>query len=444
MLGLTDQDWKRLLESIRRGNCVLLCGPDVCGPTMVPGVNESEDQHFASMLARKLAEKLSPATPPVSDDVVHIAQLRYSQDGDRSDLEIEVKDFYAPLDSRTSDVYRDLAHLPFTVCLTTIPAHFLSNAFREIKKTPILDFYHFRNSRADRLAETDSGHPIVYHLYGDLHALDSLVLTETDLLEFLVNVVRGAPPLPAYIAAQLADPQTSFLFLGFGFQRWYTRVLLHALQTYRHRNRSMAVETAAFFDHPDSKQTAIFFEKEHKIEFRHHSWMEFAAELRLRYEAEHPGPPHHEPPPEGPKVFLCYDTRDREQVLRIQGQLHARNVGTWRDQQDLRGGEKWDQRIKKVLEDQVHYVLVLQTPNMLQRHETYIHKEIAVALERQLRFDEGIRFLIPAILEPCDGLERLNHLQRIDLTSPEGLERLAREILEDWQLRQRRAGGRRG
>lgn len=420
---------------------MLLCGPDVCGPTMVPGPDESDDRPVASMLARKLAESLSPDTPPVSDDVVHIAQLRYSKDGDRSDLEIEVKDFYAPLDTLTSDVYRDLAYLPFTLCLTTIPAHFLSNAFREIGKSPILDFYHFRKSRPERLAETDPRHPIVYHLYGDLHALDSLVLTETDLLDFLVNVVRGGPPLPAYIAAQLADPQTSFLFLGFGFQRWYTRVLLHALQTYRHRNRSMAVEAAAFFDHPDSKQTAIFFEKEHKIEFRHHSWIEFAAELRRRFEAQQPTPIPHEPPPKGPKVFLCYDTRDRDRVMNIQEQLHARNVGTWRDQQDLRGGEKWDQRIKKVLKDQVHYVLVLQTPNMLQRPEAYIHKEIAVALERQDRFDEGIPFLIPAILEPCAGLERLNHLQRADLTSPGGLDRLAQEILEDWRQRQRRAGG---
>lgn len=183
MLGLNDQDWKRLLESIRRGNCVLVCGPDVCGPA------ELDSQPVATSLARKLAESLSPDTSPASDDVVHVAQLRYNQDGDRSDLEIEVKDFYAPLDTLTSAFHRDLAYLPFTLCLTTIPAHFLSNAFREIGKTPIVEFYHFRKSRSAALAQTDPHHPIVYHLYGDLHELDSLVLTETDLLEFLVNVV---------------------------------------------------------------------------------------------------------------------------------------------------------------------------------------------------------------------------------------------------------------
>jgi hypothetical protein len=266
------------------------------------------------VLARKLAKSLPPDLTPIGDDLSHVAQLRYKKDGDRSDLEVEVEEFYKPLDELTSDFHRDLARLPFTLCLTTTPAHFLSNAFRAVGKLPILEFYHFRKTRPTRLAEGNSHSPIVYHLYGDLAALDSIVLTETDLLEFLVNVVRGAPPLPPYIVGQLADPQTSFLFLGFGFQRWYTRVLLHVLQMYHHRNRSMAVEAASFFDHPDSKHTALFFEKEHKIEFRQHTWVEFAAELCRRYEAQVRMPISPEPPPDAPRVFLCYDSRDRDRV----------------------------------------------------------------------------------------------------------------------------------
>lgn len=436
MLSLSDRDWRRLIESINRGNCVLLCGPDAAGD---PG--GSDGGPLASVLARKLAKSLPPNSPPISDDLAHVAQLRYNEDGDRSDLEVEVEEFYKPLDDLTSDFHRDLAHLPFTLCLTTIPAHFLSNAFRAAGKSPILEFYHFRKSRPTGLFETNPGRPIVYHLYGDLAALDSLVLTETDLLEFLVNVVRGAPLLPAYIAGQLADPQTSFLFLGFGFQRWYARVLLHALQTFGHRNRSMAVEAASFFDHPDSKHTALFFEKEHKIEFRQHSWIEFAAELRRRYEAQLRTPTPRELPPNAPKVFLCYDSRDRDQVRKLEEQLQALGIGTWRDQQDLRGGDEWDRRIEQVVRKQVDYVLVLQTPNMLQRPESYIHKEIKEALERQDRFDQRERFLIPAILEPCAGLERLSLLHRSDLTSSESVERLAKEIQADWNTRQSRLRG---
>lgn len=431
MIPLNEQDWDRLLESLNRGNCVLLCGPDLSGPEGIPADNRS----LTSVLAMKIAESLPVDMKPVSNDLAHVAQIRYNRDGDRSDIEIEVKRFYKPLEGLTSTFYQDLASLPFAAYLTTIPGHFLSNAF-SVDRPPQLDFYHFRKFRPAKVFEKHS--PIVYHLYGDITAIDSLVLTETELLEFLVNIVRGAPPLPPFIAAQLAHPQTSFLFLGFGFQRWYTRVLLHALQTYNHRNRSMAVEAATFFNHPDSRHTALFFEKEHKIEFRQHSWAEFAAELRRRYEQQGPSAKQQELPPDAPKVFLCYDSRDREHVKDIEAHLQADGVATWRDQQDLRGGDEWDRRIEQVLEKQVDYVLVLQTPNMLARAESYIHKEIKVALERQDRFDEGDRFLIPAILQGEAGLERLGRLQYIDLTVNDGLKRLAKEILEDWHKRRTR------
>jgi hypothetical protein len=439
MENLNERDWRRLIDSINRRHCVLLSGPDV-----VFDPEGSDGAPLVSVLARKLAESLPPSNPPVSDDLAHVAQLRYNADGDRADLEFEVEEFYKPLADRTSEFHRNLAELPFTLCLTTTPANFLSNAFRAARKSPVSEFYHFRKHRATELSETDPQRPIVYHLYGDLEELDSLVLTETDLLEFLVNVVKGAPALPAYVAGQLADPQTSFLFLGFGFQRWFARVLLHVLQTYGHRNRSLAIEAASFFDHPESKHTALFFEKEHKIEFRQHSWFEFAAELRRRYQAQTRAPAIRDLSANAPKVFLCHDSRDRDRVMGVEEQLQALGIATWRDRQDLRGGDDWDRRIEQVVRKQVDYVLVLETPNMLQRPESYIHKEIKEALERQDRFDQGERFLIPAILEACPGLERLSHLHRVDLTSSDGVQRLAVEIQSDWNKRQSRFRGNSG
>jgi hypothetical protein len=439
--SLDEQDWRRVIESLNRGKCILLCGNDLCGPDRISGPAPSDGPSLTSVLARKLAKSLSgdmDMQPGSEEDLAHVAQLRYNKDGDRSDLEFEIKEFYEPLDKLTTDFYRDLACLPFTLCLTTIPAHFLSNAFYKEGRTPVLDFYHFRRARP--LPETNSQRPIVYHLFGDLSAVDSLVLTERDLHEFMVNIVRGEPPLPRFVAAQLADPETSILFLGFGFQRWYTRSLLHALWTYNHRNRSIAVEAATFFDHPDSKHTAIFFEREHKIAFRQHSWFQFAAELRRRYEkAQRPTPTLRELPADVPMVFLCYDMRDREHVKQVEARLQAGEVGIWRDQQDLRGGDEWDRLIQQVLEKRVDYVLVLQTPNMLDRAESYIHKEIKIALERQDRFDAGERFLIPAILQGRAGLERLSRLQSVDLTARDGVERLVKEILEDWAKRRSRS-----
>lgn len=436
MENLNERDWYRVLEAIHRGKCILLTGSDI-----VFEDNGPDAVSLPRRLARKLAESLPSETLAITDDLAYVAQLRYNEDGDRSDLEFEVKEFFAPLASQTSDFHRDLAGLPFTLCLTTTPDNFMAQALREAGKAPIEQFYHFRKHRQADLSETKPPQPIVYGLYGHLQEPGSLVLTETDLLEFLVNVVRDAPPLSPFIAGQLADPQTSFLFLGFGFQRWYTRVLLHVLQTFGHRNRSLAVEASSFFTHPDSQQTALFFEQEHKIEFRQQSWRQFVAELRRRHEAQVPKRALPELPAEAPKVFLCHDSRDRNQVVEIEQQLHALGISSWRDRQDLRGGDEWDRRIEQVIRKQVDYVLVLQTPQMLQRPETYLHKEINEALERQKRFDQGERFLIPAILQPCAGLDRLSHLHLVDLTTHEAIRRLADDIQQDWNRRQSRMRG---
>ena len=86
-------------------------------------------------------------------------------------MEIEVKKFYKPFNGMTSVFYRDLAQLPFTLYLTTIPAPFLANAF-PAEKAPQIDYYHFRRPRPATALEAHR--PIVYHLYGDLTAVDSL------------------------------------------------------------------------------------------------------------------------------------------------------------------------------------------------------------------------------------------------------------------------------
>ncbi len=440
MNDLSERDWRRLIEAIRRRKCVLVTGPDVA---FDPG-----DPHRVS-LATQLAERLAatlPSSIPLSKDeeLPRVAQLVYNDAGtDRYDLELEVQDFYQPFAEKTTAFHQELAAMPFTLCLTTTPDPFLFNAVQETPgKSPICEYYHYRKGRPTQLSAATENRPIIYSLFGHLQALDSLVLTETDLLEFLVNVVRAAPPLPAYITSQLADPQTSFLFLGFGFQRWYARVLLHVLHTYGHRNRSLALEGASFFEHPERQQTAVFFEQELKIEFRQHSWLDFAAELRKSFAKQAPEQAETEIAAGAAKVFLCHDSRDRARVVEVEQQLHQLGVNTWRDRQDLRGGEDWNRRIPQVIRKQVDYVLVLQTPHMLERAESYLHKEIYEALERQQLFDQSELFLIPALLEPNPGLERLAHLHQRELYEAGGVEQLATEIRADFHQRNSRTGGR--
>lgn len=436
MDALNEQDWRRLVQTIRRGRCILLLGP---GVAVAPG----DDRHspLTTRLARSLAGQLADVCDPAN--LSHVAQLYYQDPNfSRLDLESAVKDFYAPFEQETTPLHQELAQLPFTLCVNTAFDRFFLNALRAAGKNPVYDYYHFRKGQDSPLNSIDPVHfndaqnPVVYDLYGSREDEESLVLSENDLLEFLVKVIQNAPPLPAFIKARCSDPNASFLFLGFGFRHWYVRILLHILQAQRHQNPSLALEDAGFFEHPEQRQIAIFFEKEHRIAFRQQDCQHFAAELRQRF-AESGGaapPPVPALPEDAPKVFLCYSHQDREAVLRLGESLQARGIAIWLDRQNLRGGDDWDRLIPDVIKKQVNYVVVAQSKGLAERVESYCYKEIKTALERQVSFAQGIRFVIPLQLDTGVMLPELTQLHAV-----QGLQELAQTIQEDWSRRGRRA-----
>jgi hypothetical protein len=338
-------------------------------------------------------------------------------------------------------LHTQLAALPFSLCVNTGFDTFLWNALTAAGKAPADDYYHFQQTRLSTLAEASAARPVIYNLYGSLQESDSLVLTENDLLDFLVNVIKGTPPLLPFVTSRFSDPKTSFLFIGFGFDRWYVRILLHVLKAYGHRSRSLALEDKAFFARLDEPETAVFFERAHFIEFKHLSWQRFAEELQQRY-AGFVGNVSWSAsmvPADAPRVFLCHNSPDRDAVTQLGQQLQTLGVQIWLDKQDLRGGDNWERLIPHVIQKQVDYVVVLQSPNMVGKVESYFFKEIREAIDRQKGLAEGFRFVIPTQLTPCRPLDMLANFHCLEpaLTMSDGVRKLAETVKEDWERRRR-------
>lgn len=429
MQALKDRDWRALIEKIRRGNCILVLGPE---STVAP------DDATGLPLSCRLAEHLSAqeeGTVPDRHDLAIVAQTYLNIPGrERIDLEMEVGDFYRPYATTTSDLHRNLAQLPFNLCLTVTPDNFMTEALNATpgQKTPTPAHYdHTDPLRGRALNERD--HPIVYSLMGSIDNPPSLVLSETEMLQYLKAVGRSASGLPDYIAAQLADPKMAFLFLGFGFQRWHTRILLHVLRAANPTTRSVALESEAFFRHQDVDRTTHFFDQANWIDFRRDDWCAFSAELLRRFKAvAPPAPSTASSLATAPKAFLCHDSRDRDRVVALEQRLHELGVDTWRDEQQLRGGEDWDRRIVQVLRKQVDYVLVCETPGMVSKGESYLHAELEEAQKRQSRFPGNEGFIWPLTLRPGAKFDELSDIHRRDVTTDDGVQRLARELLEHW------------
>mgnify|MGYP000470444723 CR=1 FL=1 len=145
------------------------------------------------------------------------------------------------------------------------------------------------------------------------------------------------------------------------------------------------------------------------------------------------------PPGKPPLVFLSYASEDVEHVTQLGSELEARGLKVWRDGQGLRAGDNWYKQLESLISKVVDYVVVVQTPAMTSRIEGVFFWEIDEALKRQktMGFAGGgqLRFLIPVRLGAGDPLPDLASLHQIEVSSAQGMDRLAASLAEDWALR---------
>jgi len=136
-----------------------------------------------------------------------------------------------------------------------------------------------------------------------------------------------------------------------------------------------------------------------------------------------------------PKVFLCHASEDKAIARALHGQLKAAGLDPWLDKENLRGGDRWDDSIQKVIKKKIDYFLVLQSKSLKNKVEGYVHKEIYEACERQKQFRPDIRFIIPLQIDHGGGLEELEDLQTISIDSEHNIEELIRVIESDYKKR---------
>ena len=435
------RELRGLVEQIKTGDCVL-----VLGPRVAVRPNDPDRRPLDELLARQMLDSIGVSAgegSAAAPSLRRAAELFARQKAARV-LRVTAKDFYAQEVGSTTDFHRDLAALPFRLCISASPDSLMLTAFEKAGKSPQRHHYNFRRDvtplRSDPLHSATPQKPLVYHLFGLHEDPDSLVLTEGDLIQFLIAVVKGVPPVPDQVRSVLAEELTSFLFVGFGFHHWYLRVLLHVMGVYSHSG-GIAFEDPQFFDLPEHEEAVGFF-ADRSIDFRPLRWEAFAKQLRETYEAE--APPKRaaaSAAADAPLAFLSYASEDGTWVDGFAADLEARGIRVWQDRQKLRAGDQWETALNSVIEKQVDYVIVVQTPAMKARVEGVFHAEIEAAQKRQARFGEfegqQLRFLIPVKVGRCESLSSLSRFHVLNVSDDGAIDLLAVSIKEDWQ---RRAG----
>src|SRR5215468_12578043 len=83
-------------------------------------------------------------------------------------------------------------------------------------------------------------------------------------------------------------------------------------------------------------------------------------------------------------VFLSYASQDADAARRICDALRAEGIEVWFDQSELRGGDVWDQKIRREIRDCALFIPVISA-NTVSRREGYFRLEWDLADQRSHR-----------------------------------------------------------
>jgi hypothetical protein len=412
---MKERHWISLVTSLRHGQSVLVLGPEI--PVGLESTTPGGEAGgtFVDALTAELAAELRDDNRRVTGNTLAaIAQQYEDAEGfGPNALRALAERFYKSPRFVPSDVHSALALLPFSLILTTCQDDRLSRALKAAGKQPVVHRYNLRGDKRNNpefMLPNSPQDPVIFHLFGDAEEPSSLVLSENDLLDFLIAIVSERPPLPDSLIRALKRIGQSFLFIGFGIRHWYLRVLLkvlvRALELHR-TSSTIATEPLRGLSELEREQTILFYQRGTRVELEDAEIGTFLTELVRRLEAE--GGPADRPTAAGPRprVFISYAREDGSLAARIFDVLQTSSFEPWLDKQALSGGDTWNDRIEDELQA-TDFVLVLYTPALCRKMDSYVNKEVALARRRALKVRGP--FLIPLRTAPIPAEDRIAEL----------------------------------
>ena len=246
--NMTNFDWTSLLHSIHERKCTPFLGREA----FMRSNNGKASIPLEQDLANRWAEKYDY---PLSDSyrLSRVAQYMAVKEGDdvfpKELLSIEIKKITIP--DFSLSVYRNtphtvLADINSAVYFTTNYDHFMEEALKSRGKQPISDFcrwnedlvsYAKQNAIGSYLYRKDDGlkitpgNPLVYHLYGDIDHPRSMVVTEKDYFDFVINLNRYEVKdlFPSFACLQLIS--NSLLLIGYSLDDIIFRTIIRSIVT---------------------------------------------------------------------------------------------------------------------------------------------------------------------------------------------------------------------
>jgi hypothetical protein len=292
---MNEADWNRLIGKIKTGQCTPVIGPGAYSE-VIP-------------MSRNIAmgwTRTYPGYPFEGFEIGSVAQFVGVVAPDpqvpKDEFVAQFRSLAPPNFNDEDEPHRVLAGLPLPIYITTNYDRFMVDALnkrREKDKKPIREFCHWneylRETYQPIVFEDNPptvANPVVYHLHGHDQLSDSLILTDDDYLDFLVNVSEDYSLIPERIQRALTG--NSLLFLGYQLEDWNFRALFRSIVIFLQKGLKkthVAVQIAPKFGSEPSGEQIERAQKYFNRYFETRNvkvyWgpcQEFVAELRRRWE----------------------------------------------------------------------------------------------------------------------------------------------------------------
>jgi hypothetical protein len=292
-MPLDERDWTLLLNRNKDGKCTPFLGAGAAFGYIPVGTKVASD--WAAKHHYPLRD---------TDDLPRVAQFLATEYGDamfpKEQLAAEIEKYKPPDFTAKNEPHGALARLPLPLYITTNYDDFMIQAIRARRTTLVRseicrwnDFVARRDSVFDDGAyEPTHEQPLVYHLHGRREIPESMVLTEDDYLDFLVELSKNPDLLPPPIQERMGG--SSLLFLGYSLRDLNFRVLFRSLVTYLQGSLSRAhVSVQLEPDHDSSTEEQLAKIRDYlgkyflnlKVRVYWGSCVDFVQELDQRWEA---------------------------------------------------------------------------------------------------------------------------------------------------------------
>ncbi len=414
--------WPNLVRALQNGECILVLGPEVA-------TLERNGQHVSlqTLLTEYLTATLQQRNPNAQlftrPSLAYVAKTledtilqqevsqkpNYSRENARAELNGLIAQFYGQYSFADFPVYRQLAQMPFHFIVETSSAPYLAQALDDENKFDTkCYYYHYANPTLnngikiqDKQIKPDA--PLVYHLFGSAEHPDSMIVTERDQLAFLDAILQqentaGIPNSVAIHFTSVKDRNAAqqfdktFVFLGFDFNEWHLRLIMHLIGRYQRQKETYALQNPQDI----AELTGFFYRNNFDVRFVDTPAGQFLADFA--HELKRPMATAAVASSKL-NVFLMYAPEDEAVKAALDAQLQPLKktefIETWDESLILPGAEK-DGEISRRLEA-ADIILLLVTANFF-GSDAIFDRQLRAALGRH---EAKQTVVIPLLMRSC-------------------------------------------